>query len=338
MAAEPNSTPPATDLVLPSPLVELHDESLASREVRVFLKRDDLIHPELPGNKWRKLKYNLEAAGESGQHTLLTFGGAYSNHIRAVAAAGRHFGFATIGLIRGEEHLPLNPVLAYAREQGMRLTYLDRTTYRAKASPEVLEGLRRRFGEFFLLPEGGSNAAAVRGAAELPAELTLPYDVICCACGTGGTLAGIAAGLPPGKRAIGFSVLKGGEFLVDEVRRLQCDYGTVTTNWSIELGYHFDGFARRNSGSGNRLRIQPVNRWQKPSSLRSWSASQPLKGSTSGQRVEVRLVTTTTAAVRKALASSADENSWTADELPPDADVLQRIVVTVNGKDSCPTT
>jgi hypothetical protein len=92
------------------------------------------------------------------------------------------------------------------------------------------------------------------------------------------------------------------------------------------------------SGSGNRLRIQPVNRWQKPSSLRSWSASQPMKGSTSGQRVEVRLVTTTTAAVRKALASSADENSWTADELPPDADVLQRIVVTVNGKDSCPTT
>ena len=245
MTAESSWTPPALELLLPSPLVELHDESLASREVRVFLKRDDLIHPELPGNKWRKLKYNLEAAAASGQHTLLTFGGAYSNHIRAVAAAGRLFGYSTIGVIRGEEHLPLNPALAYAREQGMRLVYLDRTTYRAKGSPEVLEDLRMRFGEFFLVPEGGSNAAAVRGAAELPAELTLPYDVICCACGTGGTLAGIAAGLPPGKRAIGFSVLKGGDFLADEVRRLQREYGTVTTNWSIELDYHFGGYARR---------------------------------------------------------------------------------------------
>ena len=109
------------DPLLPSPVQELHDESLAARQVRVFLKRDDLIHPELPGNKWRKLKYNLAAAAESGQHTLLTFGGAYSNHIRAVAAAGRHLGFATIGVIRGEEHLPLNPTLAYAREQGMTL-------------------------------------------------------------------------------------------------------------------------------------------------------------------------------------------------------------------------
>jgi 1-aminocyclopropane-1-carboxylate deaminase len=247
MTAEPSSTPPTLDLVLPSPLVELHDESLVSRGVRVFLKRDDLIHPDLPGNKWRKLKYNLQAAAASGQHTLLTFGGAYSNHIRAVAAAGRLFGYATIGVIRGEEHLPLNPALWYACEQGMRLTYLDRTTYRAKESPEVLDVLREQFGDFFLLPEGGSNAAAVRGAAELPAELTIPYDVICCACGTGATLAGVAAGLPPGKRAIGFSVLKGGEFLVDEVRRLQSDYGTVTTNWSIELDYHFGGFARRNS-------------------------------------------------------------------------------------------
>jgi hypothetical protein len=118
-------------------------------------------------------------------------------------------------------------------------------SYRAKASPEVLEGLRRRLGDFFLVPEGGSNTAAVRGAAELPAELSLPYDVICCACGTGGTLAGIAAGLPAGKRAIGFSALKGGAFLEDEVRRLQSDYGTVTTNWSIELDYHFGGFGRR---------------------------------------------------------------------------------------------
>lgn len=245
--AAPDWRPPALDLLLPSPVQELHDELFASHQVRVLLKRDDLIHPELPGNKWRKLKYNLAAAADSGQHTLLTFGGAYSNHIRAVAAAGRHLGFATIGVIRGEEHLPLNPMLAYAREQGMTLTYVDRTTYREKDSPAVVNALRGRFGEFFLLPEGGSNAAAVRGAAELPAELNIHYDVICCACGTGGTLAGIAAGLPPGMRAIGFSALKGGGFLVDDVRRLQREYGQETTNWTIELDYHFGGFARRNS-------------------------------------------------------------------------------------------
>jgi 1-aminocyclopropane-1-carboxylate deaminase len=246
MAAEAAWRPPGLDLLLPSPVEELYDEAFAARQVRVFLKRDDLINPELPGNKWRKLKYNLQAAAESGHHTLLTFGGAYSNHIRAVAAAGRHLGFTTIGVIRGEEHLPLNRMLAYARAQGMTLTYLDRTTYREKASPAVVDALRRRFGDFFLLPEGGSNAAAVRGAAELPAELTVPYDVICCACGTGGTLAGIAAGLPSGKRAVGFSALKGGGFLVDDVRRLQGEYGRETTNWTIELNYHFGGFARRN--------------------------------------------------------------------------------------------
>lgn len=247
MVAEPSWTPLALDLRLPSPVQELHDERLASQRVRLFLKRDDLIHPELPGNKWRKLKYNLADAVESDRHTLLTFGGAYSNHLRAVAAVGRHFGFATIGVVRGEEHLPLNPTLAYAREQGMTLTYLDRTTYRERDSPLVVEALRERFSDFFLLPEGGSNAAAVRGAAELPAELALPYDLVCCACGTGGTLAGIAAGLPPGKRAVGFSALKGGGFLVDDVRWLQREYGRETTNWTIKLDYHFGGFARRNA-------------------------------------------------------------------------------------------
>jgi|SRR5690349_10457513 len=246
MAAEPTSSPRVLHLQLPSPVQELQDDRLADHDVRVFLKRDDLIHPELPGNKWRKLKYNLAAAAESDRRTLLTFGGAYSNHIRAVAAAGHYFDFATIGVIRGEEHLPLNPTLAYARSRGMTLTYLDRTAYRAKSSPEVTEALCRRFGDFFLVPEGGSNAAAVRGAAELPAELAMPYDVVCCPCGTGGTLAGIAAGLPSGKRAIGYSALRGGGFLEEDVRRLQREYEGETANFTIELDYHFGGFARRN--------------------------------------------------------------------------------------------
>lgn len=230
---------------MPSPTVELADDRLVPYGVRLHIKRDDLIHPEISGNKWRKLKYNLAAAAEQGHDTLLTFGGAYSNHIRAVAAAGYYFGFATIGVIRGEDHPPLNPVLAYAVDRGMRLTYLDRTTYRHKTDPDVVEGLRRAFGRFYLVPEGGSNAFALRGCAELPAEIPFGFDRICCGSGTGGTLAGIALGLSEGQEAVGFSALKGGEFLTDDVGRLQQEYGRTTGNWSIETEFHFGGFARR---------------------------------------------------------------------------------------------
>jgi 1-aminocyclopropane-1-carboxylate deaminase len=180
---------------LPSPLVELNDDRLTRCGLRLWLKRDDLIHPDLPGNKWRKLNLNLIEAREQGKHTLLTFGGAFSNHIRATAAAGRLFGFDTIGIIRGEQHLPLNPVLDYAARQGMRLVYLDRATYRVKHT--LTDRLRLEFGDFYLLPEGGSNALAARGCALLPGEIDIDFDLICCPVGTGGTLAGIAAGLAP---------------------------------------------------------------------------------------------------------------------------------------------
>jgi 1-aminocyclopropane-1-carboxylate deaminase len=234
------------ELRLPSPLSELQDDRLSGAGLRLFLKRDDLINPEIPGNKWRKLKHNLEAARCQGYDTLLTFGGAHSNHIRATAAAGRIFGFGTVGMIRGEEHLPLNPSLARAVNHGMRLGYLDRATYREKMRPDVIDRLRRQFGRFYLLPEGGSNALAVRGCAEVPGEIGRQFDVICCACGTGGTLAGIAAGLSGGQRALGFSALKAGEFLSGDVDALQREaYGRGFKDWSIEYGFHFGGFAKR---------------------------------------------------------------------------------------------
>jgi 1-aminocyclopropane-1-carboxylate deaminase len=229
-----------------SPLQPLSSGQLGEACVELWLKRDDLIDPELPGNKWRKLKYNLIQAQAAGHDTLLTFGGAYSNHLRATAAAGRRFGFATIGVVRGEEHRPLNPSLEFAVSQGMRLTYLDRASYRDKTDSATLDRLRAEFGAFYLLPEGGSNELAVRGCAELPAEIDLDFDVICCPCGTGATLAGIAAGLRPGQHAIGFPVLKGGEFLAAEVTELQRRaFGAATGNWHLEPDYHFGGFARR---------------------------------------------------------------------------------------------
>ncbi|WP_406315304.1 pyridoxal-phosphate dependent enzyme [Streptosporangium sp. NBC_01639] len=228
------------------PLTELLDARLARAGVRLLLKRDDLIHPLLPGNKWRKLQHNLTRAAELGHETLLTFGGAYSNHVRAVAAAGPLCGFQTIGVIRGEEHQPLNDVLTFAADCGMRLTYMDRATYRAKDTVPVIDALRQEFGPFYLLPEGGSNELAVRGCAELPAEIDVPFDVICCPVGTGGTLAGIAAGLNVGQRALGFSILKGGQFLADDVARLQAaTYGEVSANWSIAYDFHAGGYAKR---------------------------------------------------------------------------------------------
>jgi 1-aminocyclopropane-1-carboxylate deaminase len=230
---------------LPSPVEEIDDDRLAAAGVRLLLKRDDLIHPELPGNKWRKLKYNLEAARTAGATTLLTFGGAYSNHIRAAAAAGALFGFETVGVIRGEAHDSLNPSLRFAVDRGMRLTYLDRQTYRRKTEPEVVDGLRERFGDFYLLPEGGSNALAVRGCAELVEEIAEDFDVVSCAVGTGGTLAGLAAGLAPHQQALGFASLQGGDFLSDDVAALQrAALGEPTQNWRIETGYHFGGYAR----------------------------------------------------------------------------------------------
>ncbi|MGB7797168.1 MAG: pyridoxal-phosphate dependent enzyme [Pseudonocardiaceae bacterium] len=196
-------------LRLPSPLVEIRDELVESRGMRLYLKRDELIHPELPGNKWRKLKYNIAAAEEHGASTLLTFGGAYSNHIRATAAVGRYFDFKTIGIIRGERQSTLNDVLAYATSCGMQLFYMNRTEYRQKTNPSAIADLRARFGDFYLIPEGGSNALAVKGRSELVNEIDVDFDVVCCPCGTGGTLAGISAALHHG-RATGISRLLGG--------------------------------------------------------------------------------------------------------------------------------
>lgn len=230
---------------LPSPLQEVADDRFARHGVRLLLKRDDLIHPELIGNKWRKLVPNLErAAGR----TLLTFGGAYSNHLRATAAAGRLLGLPTVGVVRGDELAgrPLNPSLARCAADGMRLHFVDRSAYRRKSEPGVLAQILGAAGAegAYVVPEGGSNAAAVRGCRALGEELRGRADVVALACGTGGTLAGLAAGLAPGERALGIPVLKGG-FLDDAVLALQEDaFGGRQGEWRLDERFHFGGYAR----------------------------------------------------------------------------------------------
>jgi 1-aminocyclopropane-1-carboxylate deaminase len=201
----------------------------------------------MSGNKWYKLKFNIQEAREKGKNTLLTFGGAYSNHIYAVAAAGKIFNFNTIGIIRGEEYNTLNPTLSFAKENGMKLYYMDRESYRKKNSLEIRDKLIKKFGDFYLLPEGGTNELAVKGCSEIIEKIKLDYDYICCPCGTGGTLAGLITGLNGNKFALGFTVLKGASFLKNTVKTLlQPSTMYYLNNWDINLDYHFGGYAKFN--------------------------------------------------------------------------------------------
>ncbi|MEU5955576.1 pyridoxal-phosphate dependent enzyme [Streptomyces sp. NPDC047525] len=244
-----STTPPTSPRPrLPSPLQELRDDRFTRHGLTLALKRDDLIHPDLPGNKYRKLSPNLAAAVAAGHEVLLTFGGAYSNHLRATAAAGRFLGMETIGVVRGDElaERPLNPSLTQCAADGMRLHFVDRSTYRRKTDPEVLAALLRATGAGhpYVIPEGGSNSLAVQGCTALGEELRGHAHTAAVACGTGGTLAGMAAGLAPDQRALGIPVLKGG-FLGPEIRALQeRAFGAPTANWHLDERFHFGGYAR----------------------------------------------------------------------------------------------
>lgn len=228
-----------------APLQQLQHPLIQEHELTLWVKREDLLHPHISGNKWRKLKYNLQEAKALGKETIATFGGAYSNHIAATAAAGAEFGFKTIGIIRGEAHLPLNPTLQFATEQGMELHYISRELYRHKNEPDFLAELTDKLNQPYLVPEGGTNQLAVKGCTEILDDIDVDYDVICCASGTGGTIAGLIAGLAGEKQVLGFPALKGGDFLKDEIAQLVYSYsGENYSNWQLITEYHFGGYAR----------------------------------------------------------------------------------------------
>lgn len=227
-----------------TPIVEIREESIKEGGLRLLIKREDLNHKHISGNKWWKLKYNLARAQELGHETLLTFGGAYSNHLYAVAAAARELGMNSIGIVRGEETQPLNPTLNFVTQQGMVLHYLARAQYREKSGEAVLQDLQNRFGSFYLIPEGGTNDAAIRGCCELGYMLQAEasFDYLCLPVGTGGTLAGLVKQLRPQQEAIGISVLRNGGFLVGEVLRwLPPDH---PARWRIETRFDFGGYAK----------------------------------------------------------------------------------------------
>jgi 1-aminocyclopropane-1-carboxylate deaminase len=225
----------------PTPVQELHDPLFEQSGVRVLIKREDINHPYASGNKWWKLKYNLEEALLQKQKTLLTFGGAYSNHIYATAAAAKELGFQSIGIIRGEETLPLNATLRFAAECGMKLHYVTRDLYRHKHEEQFVKELHNQFGDFYRVPEGGTNELAVRGVEEFAQSLGDDFDYLCCAVGTGGTLAGLINGLPDRIQILGFPVLKSVDYLADEIRKYVYP---DKKNWRLVTGYHFGGYAK----------------------------------------------------------------------------------------------
>lgn len=236
-----------------TPMQQINNEIAYRAGVELSVLRLDCLHPLVNGNKWFKLKYNLLEAKQQNLTTLLTFGGAYSNHIFATAAAGNLLGFRTIGVIRGEERLPLNPTLSFAVQQGMQLVYLNRESYRQRHTSELQKDLRQRFGEIFIIPEGGSNLNGVRGCTEIVGEAEA-FDIICLACGTGTTLAGITLSLNQKQRVIGFPVLKNGSFLTQEIASLLENYlasglpapNNSPASWELVCDYHLGGYAKVN--------------------------------------------------------------------------------------------
>jgi len=233
-----------------SPLQRLVHPVLAEAGVEAWIKRDDQLSlpagdmPAFCGNKWRKLNYNLRAAREQGHQRLLTFGGAYSNHIAAVAAAGQLFGFSTVGVVRGEPHHPLNPTLACATSLGMHLHHISRSAFRQKHTPEVQEELEQRFAPYYSLPEGGTNELALRGCEELAREITAQLgktpDYVCVAAGTGGTAAGLIRGAEASTSVLVFPALKG-DFMHGEIEQWLTG---PTAPWEVVSDYHFGGYAK----------------------------------------------------------------------------------------------
>lgn len=189
--------------------------------ISLIIKREDLIHPFVSGNKFRKLKYNLLQAKANNRDTLLTFGGAFSNHIAAVAYAGKEQGFKTIGIIRGDElfdKIEENPTLKFAQENGMEFEFVSREEYRLKSEASFIEKMKDKFGDFYLVPEGGTNELAVKGCEEILTEEDSVFDYVCCAVGTGGTISGLINSALPNQKILGFPALKG-DFLNDEDRK-----------------------------------------------------------------------------------------------------------------------
>ncbi|MBX7093607.1 MAG: pyridoxal-phosphate dependent enzyme [Flavobacteriales bacterium] len=240
-------------LQLPTPLTALNLSVLKNTNIRVFIKRDDLIHPEIAGNKFRKLKYNLAQAQVLKKEKILTFGGPFSNHIAATAKACDLAGIPSIGIIRGEEADLNNPTLHHAIQNGMNIVPVSRSDYDLKEEMYYLESLHDRFGDIYIFPEGGANYYGINGCGEIIQEIEMDFDYFCVAVGSGTTITGLSMALKDHQTIIGFPAVKGGEYLRDEIEK-KLAWTLMDKEWAsdimqqvqLETRFHFGGFARYN--------------------------------------------------------------------------------------------
>ena len=219
---------------------------LQEKQIELWIKREDLIHPYVSGNKFRKLKYNIQQAKHLKKNTLLTFGGAFSNHIVATSVAGKIYGFNTIGVIRGEELaknlnkvLKENTTLAKAHECGMHFDFISRQEYRNKTNIDFIEKLKAKYGDFYLIPEGGTNDLAIKGCQEILVDTDKKFNFICTSVGTGGTIAGLINSAKKHQSILGFPALKE-NFIEKEIKQLT----NKSQNWRLMDDYHFGGYAK----------------------------------------------------------------------------------------------
>jgi len=213
----------------------------AKYPVELYLKREDAIHPFVSGNKYRKLKYNLKQAKQQNAKLLITFGGAYSNHIAAVAFAGQAKGFKTLGIIRGEElehKINDNATLTYAKACGMDFKFISRSNYKQKHAPEFIQDLEKNYNNFYLIPEGGTNNLAIKGCEEILTNNDKIFNYVCCAVGTGGTISGLINSASQNQKILGFPALKG-SFLQEDISKF-----VTNKNWSLITDYHFGGYGK----------------------------------------------------------------------------------------------
>jgi 1-aminocyclopropane-1-carboxylate deaminase len=244
--------------------------TFAQKKLSVYLRRDDLASEHYPGNKWYKLFYNLQMVMQSGKKTVLSFGGAYSNHIHALAAMGKQYGLNTVGIIRGYPPKNLSPTLQDARDWGMELLFLGHDAYRKKNLSQFSEQLKKQYGDYYCLPEGGDNLLGVKGCQAIAHGISQHFTgeyTVCCALGTGTTFAGIVSAVPEQVKCLGFSVLKGEDTLTEQVSQRLQHMGSLPREWYINNDFHHGGYAKTTPEllafmqaieEANNLSLEPV--------------------------------------------------------------------------------
>ncbi|WP_286270029.1 1-aminocyclopropane-1-carboxylate deaminase/D-cysteine desulfhydrase [Thalassotalea hakodatensis] len=231
---------------LPSPVQAIEHPLFTKHKLTVYVKRDDLIHPVVSGNKWRKLYYNLQHAKSLGYRGTLSFGGGYSNHLHALAYACQQQQIHAIGMVRGEQHYETNTTLTQAKQWGMTLDFIDRKTYKLRHDETYLADLKARYPDHFIIPEGGSNSLALKGVSELCDELNsqVEFDTIITPVGSAGTISGIIAGDKQQHNILGIAVLKQAEYLHEHIQSLLQSHHCNAQNWQLFTNFHGGGYAK----------------------------------------------------------------------------------------------